>query len=236
MYWSFSFSISCSNESIQDWFPLGWTGLISLQSKGLPRVFTNTTVGKNVRHIVNGHLLRKKMYLCNYLQHWYLELCYKSRAWAFSPLILIGKHQVGTVSGPHFTEKELTSGSLGEFPKVTTVGPSVRSVSWSVKERTLMLQDTSHKSGQPVFPRTWSRCGCSLLRDQKHQVDPAKLNLLHLLQLGGQPVTAGPQNEDFREGYLLGLRAKVIFKSGLARWGAIRIDRSFSPYQLRRRK
>ena len=32
--WSFSFSISPSNE-YQDWFPLGWTGLISSQSKGL---------------------------------------------------------------------------------------------------------------------------------------------------------------------------------------------------------
>ena len=30
----------------QDWFPLGWTGLISLQSKGLSRVFSNTTVQK----------------------------------------------------------------------------------------------------------------------------------------------------------------------------------------------
>ena len=28
----------------QGWFPLGWTGLISLQSKGLSRVFSNTTV------------------------------------------------------------------------------------------------------------------------------------------------------------------------------------------------
>ena len=30
--------------SIQDWFPLGWIGLISLQSKGLSRVFFNITV------------------------------------------------------------------------------------------------------------------------------------------------------------------------------------------------
>ena len=30
--------------NIQDWFPLGWTGLISLQSKGLSRVFSYTTV------------------------------------------------------------------------------------------------------------------------------------------------------------------------------------------------
>ena len=29
--------------NIQDWFPLGWTGWFSLQSKGLSRVFSNTT-------------------------------------------------------------------------------------------------------------------------------------------------------------------------------------------------
>ena len=44
-YWSFSFSISPS-VNIQDWFPLGWTGWISLHSKGLSRVFSNTTVQK----------------------------------------------------------------------------------------------------------------------------------------------------------------------------------------------
>ena len=31
----------------QDWFPLGWTGWISLQSKGLSRVFSNTTTQKH---------------------------------------------------------------------------------------------------------------------------------------------------------------------------------------------
>ena len=30
--------------NFQDWFPLGWTGWISLQSKRLSRVFSNTTV------------------------------------------------------------------------------------------------------------------------------------------------------------------------------------------------
>ena len=33
--------------NIQGWFPLGLTGLISLQSRGLSSVFTNTTVQKN---------------------------------------------------------------------------------------------------------------------------------------------------------------------------------------------
>ena len=33
--------------NIQDWFPLGWTGWISLQSKGLSRGFSNTIVQKH---------------------------------------------------------------------------------------------------------------------------------------------------------------------------------------------
>ena len=33
--------------NIQDWFPLGWTGWISLQSKGLSRVFSSTKVQKH---------------------------------------------------------------------------------------------------------------------------------------------------------------------------------------------
>ena len=37
-------SASVLAVSIQGWFPLGWTGWISLQSKGLPRVFSSTTV------------------------------------------------------------------------------------------------------------------------------------------------------------------------------------------------
>ena len=37
-------SASVLPMNIQDWFPLGFTGWISLQSKGLSRVFSNTTV------------------------------------------------------------------------------------------------------------------------------------------------------------------------------------------------
>ena len=42
-----SASTSVLLMNIQDWFPLGLTGLISLQSKGLSRVFSNTTVQKH---------------------------------------------------------------------------------------------------------------------------------------------------------------------------------------------
>ena len=42
-----SASTSILPMKIQDWSPLGWTGWISLQSKGLSRVFSNTTVQKH---------------------------------------------------------------------------------------------------------------------------------------------------------------------------------------------
>ena len=42
-----STSASVLPMNIQDWFPLGLTGLISLQSKGLSRVFSNNTVQKH---------------------------------------------------------------------------------------------------------------------------------------------------------------------------------------------
>ena len=41
-----SASASVLPMNIQDWFPLGLSGLTSLQSKGLSRVFSNTTVQK----------------------------------------------------------------------------------------------------------------------------------------------------------------------------------------------
>ena len=42
-YWSFSISLS----NVQGWFPLGLTGWISLQFKGLSRIFSSTTVQKH---------------------------------------------------------------------------------------------------------------------------------------------------------------------------------------------
>ena len=45
-YWLLA-SASVFRMNIQDWSPLGWTGWISLQSKGLSRVFSNTTVQKH---------------------------------------------------------------------------------------------------------------------------------------------------------------------------------------------
>ena len=46
-YSNFSFSASVLPMNVQDWSPLGWTGWISFQSKGLSRVFSNTIVQKH---------------------------------------------------------------------------------------------------------------------------------------------------------------------------------------------
>ena len=42
-----SASTSVLQMNTQDWSPVGWTGWIALQSKGLSRVFSNTTVQKH---------------------------------------------------------------------------------------------------------------------------------------------------------------------------------------------
>ena len=50
-----SASVSVLQMNIQDWFPLGLTGWISLQSKGLSRVFSNIIVQKQVEKSVLQH-------------------------------------------------------------------------------------------------------------------------------------------------------------------------------------
>ena len=59
-----SASASVLPMNIQDWSPLGWTGWISLQSKGLSRVFSNTTVQK---HQFFGPCLYPSLYSLNVL-------------------------------------------------------------------------------------------------------------------------------------------------------------------------
>ena len=49
-------SASISPVNIQDWFPLVWTGWISLQSKGLSRFFSNSTVQKHQFFVVQPSL------------------------------------------------------------------------------------------------------------------------------------------------------------------------------------
>ena len=51
-----SASASVLPMNIQDWLPLGWPGWISFQSKGLSRVFSNTTVINYINSLVPSFL------------------------------------------------------------------------------------------------------------------------------------------------------------------------------------
>ena len=81
-----SASASARPMNIQDWFPSGLTALISLQSKGLSRVFSNTTIqkhqffGAQLSLPSNSHIhtrIREKSYL------WLHRLCEPSYVSAF---------------------------------------------------------------------------------------------------------------------------------------------------------
>ena len=63
-----SASASVLPMNIQDWFPLRWTGWISLQSKELPRVFPNTTVQK-----YQYFGARLSLYYNSHIHTWLLE-------------------------------------------------------------------------------------------------------------------------------------------------------------------
>ena len=72
-YWSFSLT-SALPKNTQDWSPLEWIGWISLQSKGLSRVFSNTTVSleNNNFFLLSGekgtllHTVDRKVIWCSH--------------------------------------------------------------------------------------------------------------------------------------------------------------------------
>ena len=74
-----SASASVLPMDTQDWSPLGWTGWISLQSKGLSRVFSNTTVQK---HQFFGTQLSSQSN--SHIHTWPLE---KPQPWPDGPLL-----------------------------------------------------------------------------------------------------------------------------------------------------
>ena len=76
-----SASASVLPMNLQSWFPLRWTGLISLQSKGLSRVLSNITVQK--RQFFSTHLF---LWSNSNIHTWLLEnmdLCWQSDVSAF---------------------------------------------------------------------------------------------------------------------------------------------------------
>ena len=66
--------------SIQDWFPWGWTGLISLQSKGFSRAFSSTIIGK--QQFFGSH---PSLWSNSHIHTWPLE---KPKLWLDGPLLV----------------------------------------------------------------------------------------------------------------------------------------------------
>ena len=73
-----SSSITILLINIQDWFPLGWTGWISLQSKGPSRVFSNTTAQKHHFFSIQPSLW--------FNSHLHTRLLEKPQLWLHGPL------------------------------------------------------------------------------------------------------------------------------------------------------
>ena len=81
-----SASASVLPKNIQDWFPLGWTGWSSLQSKGPSRVFSNTTVQKH-----QFFSAQPSLWSSSHIHIWimeshsfaYIDLCWQSNVSAF---------------------------------------------------------------------------------------------------------------------------------------------------------
>ena len=74
-----SASTSVLPMNIQDWFPLGWAGWIFLQSKGLSRVFSNTTVQKH-----QFFSTQPSLWSNSYIHTWVLV---KPYLWLYGPLL-----------------------------------------------------------------------------------------------------------------------------------------------------
>ena len=72
-------SASVLPMNIQGWFPLGLTGIVSLQSKGLSRVFSNITVQSH--SFFNAQL---SLWLNTHIHTWQLE---KPYLWLYRPLL-----------------------------------------------------------------------------------------------------------------------------------------------------
>ena len=71
-------SASVLPVNIQGWFPLGWTGLISLLSKGLSTIFSSTIQ----KHQFFG--VQPSLWSNSYIHTWLLE---KPQLWLYGPLL-----------------------------------------------------------------------------------------------------------------------------------------------------
>ena len=102
----------------QDWFPLAWTGWISLQSKGLSRVFSNTTVQKHQFFSTQLSLSSK-----SHIHTWLLEKLLSS-----NPVIILGENLLYTrveIQAPHPKAFPNLLHLQSHLPKSAYVAPGI---------------------------------------------------------------------------------------------------------------
>ena len=128
-----SASASVLPMNIPDWFPLGWTGSISLQSKGLPRVFSNTV---DQKHWFFGLSFLCGSTLTSIHDYWknhtfdQMDFCQKSNVCAFQCAVYVG-HSFSSKEQVAFNFMAASPSAVILEPKkiksltVSTVSPSI---------------------------------------------------------------------------------------------------------------
>ena len=114
----------------QHWSPLEWTGWISLQSKGLSRVFSNTTV-KSINS--SAHSFLHSPTLTSIHDHWKnhsldeTDLCWQSNVFASSYAIWVGYNFLAGTKRLLISWLQSPSAVILESPKIKsdTVSPSI---------------------------------------------------------------------------------------------------------------
>ena len=107
-----SASASVFPMNIQDWFPFGLTGWISLQSKGLSRVFSNTTVQKHQFFGAQLSLCKKRKMLLSSLLFSAIGKASSDNRFAFLHFFFLGMFLIVTSCIMSWTSVHSFSGTL----------------------------------------------------------------------------------------------------------------------------
>ena len=131
----------------QDWSPLGWTGWISLQSKGLSRVFSNTAVQKH-------QFFRAHSFLCSSscIHIWLLEKAYV----CVSCSVMYDSLQHARLPCPSSTPGAYSNSCALSRWCHPTISPSIGPFSFILGYEDLKWMSlTSNRQGFLVYSREW---------------------------------------------------------------------------------
>ena len=153
-----SSSASVLPMSIQDWFPLGLTGWISLQSKGLWRIFSNTTVQKH--HFFSTQL---SLWSNSHIYAWLLEkkIVLTTRTFVDKVMCLLFNMLSGLVIAFLPRSKRLLISWLQSPSAVILKPKKIKSVTVSIVSPSICYEVT----GLDIYNAShcWARWWCAVL-------------------------------------------------------------------------